>query len=83
MNGKRVDIPSYTVRIGNVITIKTKKEPMLKALKERRESLTDRLIPKWLEVDKEEFKAKVVDVPKKEDIGFPIQEQLIVELYSK
>jgi small subunit ribosomal protein S4 len=83
VNGKRVDIPSYTVKVGNVITVKTKKEPQAKALKERRESLTDRIIPKWLEVDKEEFKAKVVDVPKKEDIGFPIQEQLIVELYSK
>jgi len=83
VNGKRVDIPSYTVKVGEVITVKAKKEPAIKALKERRESLADRIIPKWLQVDKVEFKAKVVDVPKKEDIGFPIQEQLIVELYSK
>ena len=83
VNGKRVDIPSYTVKVGNVVSLKPKKEAMTKALKERRESLADRLIPKWLEADKEEFKAKVIDVPKKEDIGFPIQEQLIVELYSK
>ena len=83
VNGRRVDIPSYTVKIGNVITVKPGKEPAIKMFKERRETLTDRLIPKWLEVDKEEFKAKIIDVPKKEDIGFPIQEQLIVELYSK
>ena len=83
VNGKRVDIPSYTVKVGNVVTVKPKKETAIKALKEKRETLTDRLVPKWLELDKEEFKAKVVDVPKKEDIGFPIQEQLIVELYSK
>ncbi|MDP3791089.1 MAG: 30S ribosomal protein S4 [Candidatus Omnitrophota bacterium] len=83
VNNKRVDIPSFTVKVGNAISVKPKKEPMSKVLKDRREILADRLIPKWLEVDKEEFKAKVVDVPTKEDIGFPIQEQLIVELYSK
>lgn len=83
VNDKRVDIPSYTVKVGDVISVKPKKESMIKMLKERRELLTDRLIPKWLEIDKNEFKAKIVDVPTKEDIGFPIQEQLIVELYSK
>lgn len=83
VNNKRVDIPSYTVKVGNEVSLKPKKEAMIKQLKERKEALTDRLIPKWLEVDKTEFKAKVVDVPTKEDIGFPIQEQLIVELYSK
>ena len=83
VNDKRVDIPSFTVKVGNVIFVKPKKEKMIKSLKERREALTDRLVPKWLELDKNEFKAKVIDVPTKEDIGFPIQEQLIVELYSK
>ena len=83
VNNKRVDIPSYTVKIGEEISLKTKREPMAKQLKERREALTDRLVPKWLELDKNDFKAKVVAVPTKEDIGFPIQEQLIVELYSK
>lgn len=83
VNNKRVDIPSYTVKLGDEILLKVKKEPAIKRLKERRESLTDRLVPKWLELDKNEFKAKVIAVPTKEDIGFPIQEQLIVELYSK
>lgn len=83
VNNKRVDIPSYTVQVGNEVSVKPRKEAMIKQLKERREALTDRLVPKWLDADKAEFKAKVVNVPAKEDIGFPIQEQLIVELYSK
>src|SRR3989338_7640763 len=65
VNNKSVDIPSYTVKVGNEISVKTKKESMAKVLKERREALTDRIIPKWLEVDKNEFKAKVVGVPTK------------------
>jgi small subunit ribosomal protein S4 len=83
VNNKRVDIPSYTVRVGEEVAVKPRKEAMVKALKERRETLTDRVIPKWLEADKAELKAKIVDMPKKEDVGFQIQEQLIVELYSK
>ena len=83
VNNKRVDIPSYTVKVGEEVAIKTKKDTMAKAIKDRRESLTDRLIPKWLDVDKADLKAKIVDMPKKEEIGFQIQEQLIVELYSK
>jgi small subunit ribosomal protein S4 len=55
----------------------------MKALKEVNESLKDRAIPKWLELDREHFKVKAVALPTKEDVGFPIQEQLIVELYSK
>lgn len=83
VNNKRVDIPSYTIKRGDEVSVKPRKEAFAKQLKEKRESLTDRLIPKWLEVDKTEFKAKMVAEPTKEDIGFQIQEQLIVELYSK
>jgi len=82
INNKRVDIPSYTVKIGEEVAIKTK-EPMKKRLGETYESLKDRLMPKWIEIDDKNLKAKVVALPKKEDVGFPIQEQLIVELYSK
>jgi small subunit ribosomal protein S4 len=83
VNNKRVDIPSYTVKAGEEVVIKTKREAMIKSLKDKKESLTDRVIPKWLDVDKTDPKVKIVDMPKKEDIGFQIQEQLIVELYSK
>ncbi len=83
VNNKRVDIPSYTVKTGEEVAIKSKKESMAKAIKERRETLTDRIIPKWLDVDKTDLKVKIADMPKREDVGFQIQEQLIVELYSK
>jgi len=82
VNGKRVDIPSYTVKIGEEISIKVK-DPTKKKLIETFESFKDRAIPKWLEVDQANLKSKIVAMPTKEDAGFPIQEQLIVELYSK
>jgi small subunit ribosomal protein S4 len=82
VNNKRLDIPSYTVKLGEEVSIKAK-EPMLKRLKETQDALKDRAVPKWLEVSQTEPKAKVAAMPAKEDVGFPIQEQLIVELYSK
>jgi len=82
VNGKRVDIPAYVVKVGQEVSVKMK-EPALKRLGETFESLKDRAIPKWLEVDGKNFKCKVTAMPTKEDVGFPIQEQFIVELYSK
>jgi small subunit ribosomal protein S4 len=82
VNGKRVDIPSYTVKLGQEVSVRVK-DAEAKLLKERFESLKDRMIPKWLEVAPQDMKAKVTAMPSKEDVGFPIQEQLIVELYSK
>lgn len=82
VNGKRVDIPAYTVKVGEEVAVKAK-EAAHKRFMERQESLKDRLVPKWLEVDDKNLKARVTALPKKEDVGFPIQEQLIVELYSK
>ena len=82
VNKKRVDIPAYTAKIGEEISLKLK-EAQTKRVTELMESLKDKAIPKWLEVDGKNFKAKVTALPTKEDVGFPIQEQLIVELYSK
>ena len=82
VNGKRLDIPSYTVKLGEEVSIKAKELPA-KRLAETFEAFKDRAIPKWLEVDAKNLKAKVTNIPTKEDVGFPIQEQLIVELYSK
>ncbi len=82
VNKKRVDIPSYLVKVGDEVTLKVK-EPVMKRLVETKETLKDRLVPKWLDADEKELKAKVVNLPTKDDVGFPIQEQLIVELYSK
>ena len=83
INNKRVDIPAYTVKIGEEISLKTKREKLLKQLKDTQEAFKDRAIPKWMDVNAGEFKSKIVAMPTKEDVGFPIQEQLIVELYSK
>jgi small subunit ribosomal protein S4 len=83
VNGKRVDIPSYTVALGDEVSLRTKKETMLKRLKENQEAFKDRTVPKWLQVVPNELKSKIVAMPTKDDVGFPIQEQLIVELYSK
>lgn len=82
VNGKRVDIPSYTVKLNDEVSLKVK-DDMRKRLGETFEALKDRLIPKWMEVDAANLKAKIAAMPTKDDIGFPIQEQLIVELYSK
>ena len=82
VNGKRVDIPSYTVKNGEEVSIKVK-DPVKKRLIETFESLKDRAVPRWLDVDQANLKSKIVAMPTKDDVGFPIQEQLIVELYSK
>ena len=82
VNGKRVDIPAYVVKMGQEVSVKVK-EPAQKRLAETFEELKDRAIPKWMELDAKNFKCKITAMPTKEDVGFPIQEQLIVELYSK
>ena len=82
INGKKANIPSILVRSGDVIAVAEnfKKSEKCKALAEALETKTS---PKWLEVDKANFVAKVVALPEREDIDFPFEEQLIVELYSK
>ena len=82
INGKKANIPSILVRSGDVIAVAEnfKKSAKCKALAE---ALETKISPKWLEVDKANLVAKVVALPEREDIDFPFEEQLIVELYSK
>ncbi|MDD4939973.1 MAG: 30S ribosomal protein S4 [Candidatus Omnitrophica bacterium] len=82
VNSRRVNIPSYSVKTNDVIQLKPKEKPE-KKLRENLELSRDRSVPSWLEFNVQELKARVVRLPEKEDIGQPIQEQLIVELYSK
>jgi len=82
VNNRRVNIPSFLVDINDVIQIKTK-DKALNKIKENLEVSKDRSVPSWLALDKNNFSAKVTRLPDKEDIQFPIHEQLIVELYSK
>ena len=82
INDKSVNIPSYLVRPGDVISIREKsktKGRILSAL----EGVDRRGVPEWLELDKENLKATVKTMPNREEITLPIQEQLIVEFYSR
>ncbi|MFL5321077.1 MAG: 30S ribosomal protein S4 [Myxococcaceae bacterium] len=82
VNGKRVNIPSYATRPGNAIEVAEKSRKMIR-IAEALETVDRRGIPQWLEVDKKGFKGSVKQIPNREDLTMPIQEQLIVELYSK
>lgn len=82
VNGQRVDIPSYRVKVGDVITIRDKSKNSVK-FKEILDKTSGRLSPKWLEVNKDEYTAKVVALPSLEDIDYEVAPHLIVELYSK
>ncbi len=82
VNGRKVDIPSYQVRVGDVIEVKEKSRK-IPVIQEAQEVVARRGIPSWLELDAENFKGTVKALPEREDITFPINENLIVELYSK
>jgi len=82
INAKRVNIPSYLINKDDIIEVKTK-DSALKKIRETMELSRDRTIPSWLEFNAKELKAKVLRLPEKDDIQHIIQEQLIVELYSK
>ncbi len=82
VNGKKVDIPSYQVRSGDAITVRqsSQKNPaILQALEE----VKGRGVPAWLSLDPTGIAGKVLSLPTREQINLPVQEQLIVELYSK
>ncbi|MCR5805775.1 MAG: 30S ribosomal protein S4 [Oscillospiraceae bacterium] len=82
VNGKRVNIPSYRIKAGDVIALHEKSRSSAK-FKDVLEQTTGRLIPMWLESDKENFSAKVVRLPEVGDLDYETQTHLIVELYSK
>ena len=82
VNGKKVNIPSYLVKVGDVITIKENKKDN-STIKVNLEENSGRPIPKWLEMDAKNASGKVVRLASREDIDLPIEEHLIVELYSK
>lgn len=82
VNNKKVNIPSFLVKKDDTITLKLK-EKQKKSVKDTTEILKDRPVPGWLKPQPENFTGRVVELPKREDVGFPIQERLIVELYSK
>ena len=82
VNGRKVNIPSYQVKPGMVISL-TEKGKSMQKIKENIEDNAFRAAPKWIEYDKNNLTAKIISVPAREDIDMPIEERLIVELYSK
>lgn len=82
INGKKVDIPSYLVKTGEVIAIREKSRSSEK-IKAVLEATEGRVVPKWLDVNRDTMEGKVVAAPERDDIDLPIEEHLIVELYSK
>jgi small subunit ribosomal protein S4 len=82
VDGRRVDIPSSQVRAGSIVTLREKSRKN-EAIKICLDTATGRGVPPWLELDAGQFKGTVRQLPTREDITMPIQEQLIVELYSK
>ena len=82
VNGNKVNIPSYSVREGQVISVREKSRK-IGTIQHALGMATSQGIPSWLAIDKEKFSAQVIHLPKRDDVNFPIQEQMVVELYSK
>ena len=82
VNGKCVNIPSYLVKAGDVIEVKEKAKSSQR-YKDALEVTAGRLVPAWLDVDQENLKGVVKELPTRDEIDVPVNEMLIVELYSK
>lgn len=82
VNGKRVDIPSYLLKAGDVVAIRQKSRDSEK-IKSVIETNGARPVPQWLDLDREAFSAKVLNLPTRDQIEAPVEEHLIVEFYSK
>ena len=82
VNGKQVNIPSYLIKVGDVIEIKEKCKGSQR-YKDIIEVTGGRTVPAWVEVDQENLKGEIKELPKRDEIDVPVDEMLIVELYSK
>ncbi len=82
VNGRTVNIPSYVVRAGDEVALREKSKSGLR-FQELATAMDRKGLPGWLELDKQNLKGKVLSMPSREDIALPINENLIVELYSK
>ena len=82
VNGQKVDIPSYLVKPGDVIAVREKSKTSVR-IKEIVETNANRVVPKWLSMDKNTLTGKVITLAARDDIDYEVEEHLIVELYSK
>jgi len=82
INGKRVNIPSYLVRAKDIVSVRESSQKMAR-INEALAAVDRRGVPHWIQLDKENFRGAIVQMPTREDVTLPIREQLIIELYSK
>ena len=82
VNGRKVNIPSFEVSPGEEITIRENSRKLV-ALEQAKEFTSHQPTPTWLEIDRDNYKGRMLALPKREEINIPVNEQLIVELYSK
>lgn len=82
VNGGRVNIPSFLVKSGDVVQVRDKSQKM-QAIGDSLDAVVRRGVPQWLELEKDKMQGMIKGLPEREDLTMPIQEQLIVELYSK
>jgi len=82
VNGRKVNIPSFQVKVGDVIEIRENSKKLV-IVEGGRDFAAGQTTPSWLEINRDNFSGKVIALPKREDIQLPVNEQLIVELYSK
>lgn len=82
VNGQKVNIPSYQVKTGDVVEVREKSRN-IQFITDSLDAVVRRGVPQWLELEKDNMKGTVKNLPVREDLTMPIQEQLIVELYSK
>lgn len=82
VNGKKVDIPSFLVKIGDSVEVREKSKK-IQSMQESLEAVVRRGVPQWLDLEKDNMKGSIKSFPVREDLTMPMQEQFIVELYSK
>src|SRR5213078_1015446 len=82
VNGKKVNIPSYLVRARDVVAVREASQKMAR-INEALAAVDRRGVPQWIQMDKDNFRGAIAQLPSREDVTLPIREQLIIELYSK
>src|SRR5499427_10097978 len=82
VNGKKVNIPSYLVRARDVVAVRAASQKMAR-INEALAAVDRRGVPQWIQMDKDNFRGAITQLPSREDVTLPIREQLIIELYSK
>jgi small subunit ribosomal protein S4 len=82
VNGKKVNIPSYLVRARDIVAVRESSQKMAR-INEALAAVDRRGVPQWIQMDKDNFRGAIAQLPSREDVTLPIREQLIIELYSK